>query len=127
MMATVFTIKIVERYAFGSRCSRSTTIACGTFCSTSCRSRTREIDVSDVSADAASAASTSATRITTSSSQAVVSKFLPLLEELADGPILVHTKDRLSKQWRDGEDFDFRMLLLRWQRHGVGDHDLFDR
>ena len=49
------------------------TIAAEFFCSTSCRKRTRLIDVSDVSADAASAARTSAMAMVKSSSQAVVS------------------------------------------------------
>src|SRR5439155_336607 len=69
MIATVLTIRMVDRYPFGSRCRRSIVIACGSFCSTRVRNRTRLIDVSDVSADAASAARISATAMLSSAAQ----------------------------------------------------------
>ena len=77
MIATVLTIKTVERYALGSRCRRSIRIARRFFCSTSWRNRTREIEVSDVSAEAAVAARINATTMMAISIQAVVSKAVP--------------------------------------------------
>ena len=95
----------------GSRCSRSITIAAWAFCSTSCRNRTREIEVSEVSAEAAVAARISATTMMPISIQAVVSTSR-LLEELAHRAVFVHPTDGFRQQGRHGQDFYFRVLLI---------------
>ena len=47
-------------------------------------------------------------------------------EELADRAVFVDPPDRLGQQGRDREDLEPRVLLVRRQRDGIGDHDLVE-
>src|ERR671937_2015237 len=108
-------------------------LARGLFSSTRRRSRTRLMEVSEVSAEAAKPARISAIKMTSSSMSAVASmkrfsssRWARSSKEFGDRTVLVHPADGLSQQGRDGEDLELGVLLLGRHGHGVGDHDLVD-
>src|SRR6202035_3820856 len=134
MTATVFRVRIVDRYAFGSACRRVTVRARLLPSSARLRMRMQLTLVSDVSAAAANAAMTSP-RVMTMMSGVIGSGTVVGLsrspEQFAHAPSLMDAHDRLGDQRRDREDAELGRIVEAVTavviRDRVGDADLFDR
>src|SRR5450432_4030843 len=132
--ATVFRLRMVDRYEFGSACRRVTVLARLLPSSARLRMRILLTLVNDVSAAAAKAAMTRPMTMTTMSgvigSEAVVG-LSRSPEQFAHAPSLVDAHDRLGDQWCDREDTKLGRVVKAVAavvvRDGVGDADLVDR
>src|SRR5438105_3608562 len=143
--ATVLSVRMVDRYALGSLCSRTTRCALRFPSSARLRMRMRLTLVSDVSAAAANAATTSpATRMAMSGVMpaaigVVVARpgrpcrggLTRSTEQLAHAAALVHPHDRFRDERSHREDTKLGRIveagLPVGKRDGVGDADLVDR
>src|SRR5580704_724456 len=133
MTATVFRVRIVDRYAFGSACRRVTVRARLLPSSARLRMRMRLTLVSDVSAAAANAAMTSPRMMTMMSGVIGSGTVVGLSrspEQFAHAPSLMDAHDRLGDQRRDREDAELGRIVETVTavviRDGVGDADLVD-
>src|SRR5580700_9614600 len=133
MTATVLSVRIVDRYPFGSACRRVTVRARLLPSSARLRIRILLTLVSDVSAAAANAAMTRPATMTMMSGVIASGSAEGLSrspEQLAHAPPLVHAHDRLSDQWRDREDAELGRVVETEAavvvRDRVGDADLVD-
>src|ERR1700733_14439793 len=133
MTATVLRVRIVDRYAFGSACSRVTVRARLLPSSARLRIRMRLTLVSYVPAAAANAAMMSPATMTTMSGVIGSATLVGLSrspEQFAHAPSLVDAHDRLGDQRRDREDAELGRIVEAVTavvvRDRVGDADLVD-
>src|ERR1035441_3955264 len=133
MTATVFRVRMVDRYAFGSACRRVTVRARLLPSSARLRMRMRLTLVNDVSAAAANAATTRPRTMTMISGVIGSGTVVGLSrspEQFAHAPSLMDAHDRLGEQRRDREDAELGRIVETVTavviRDGVGDADLVD-
>src|SRR5580700_1694039 len=133
MTATVLSVRIVDRYPFGSACRRVTVRARLLPSSARLRIRILLTLVSDVSAAAANAAMTRPMTMTMMSgviASGTAEGLSRSPEQFAHASTLVHTHDRLGDQRRDRQDAKLGSVVETEAavvvRDRVGDADLVD-